>query len=42
MAETHDSMDQSKIDRQELSQQLLAQAKADGVEVVGPNGLLNS
>nr|WP_280763777.1 IS256 family transposase [Prescottella agglutinans] len=34
-------MDQSKIDHQELAQQLLAQAKADGVELVGPNGLLN-
>lgn len=36
MTETLDSMDQSKIDHQEL-----AQAKADGVELVGPNGLLN-
>lgn len=34
-------MDQSKIDHQELAQQLLAQVKADGVELVGPNGLLN-
>nr|WP_280763166.1 IS256 family transposase [Prescottella agglutinans] len=34
-------MDQSRIDHQELAQQLLAQAKADGVELVGPNGLLN-
>ncbi|MDH6284947.1 IS256 family transposase [Prescottella agglutinans] len=41
MTETLDSMDQSRIDHQELAQQLLAQAKADGVELVGPNGLLN-
>ena len=41
MTETLDPMDQSKIDHQELAQQLLAQAKADGVELVGPNGLLN-
>ncbi|MEZ7240283.1 IS256 family transposase [Rhodococcus sp. GXMU-t2271] len=34
-------MDQPKIDPQQLAQQLLAQAKADGVELVGPNGLLN-
>ncbi|MGO4202198.1 transposase [Rhodococcus sp. TAF43] len=41
MTETLDPMDQSKIDHQKLAQQLLAQAKADGVELVGPNGLLN-
>jgi putative transposase len=29
------------IDQRELANQLLAQAKADGVELVGPNGLLN-
>ncbi|UPK66057.1 IS256 family transposase [Rhodococcus pyridinivorans] len=34
-------MDQPKIDPQQLAQQLLAQAKTDGVELVGPNGLLN-
>ncbi|MBC2637842.1 IS256 family transposase [Rhodococcus wratislaviensis] len=34
-------MDQPKIDHQQLAQQLLAQAKAEGVELVGPNGLLN-
>ncbi|MFC9769546.1 IS256 family transposase, partial [Rhodococcus jostii] len=41
MTETLDPMDQSKIDHQELAQQLIAQAKAEGVELVGPNGLLN-
>ncbi|MCQ4122707.1 hypothetical protein [Rhodococcus tibetensis] len=39
MTETLDPMDQTKIDHQKLAQQLLAQAKADGVELVGPNGL---
>ncbi|MDF3312847.1 IS256 family transposase [Rhodococcus sp. T2V] len=34
-------MDQSKIDHQKLAQQLLAQAEAEGIELVGPNGLLN-
>lgn len=41
MTETLDPMDQPKIDPQQLAQQLLAQAKTDGVELVGPNGLLN-
>ena len=41
MTETLDPMDQAKIDPQQLAQQLLAQAKADGVELVDPNGLLN-
>ncbi len=41
MTETLDPMDQTKIDHQKLAQQLLAQANADGVELVGPNGLLN-
>ncbi len=41
MTETLDPMDQSKIDHQKLAQQLMAQAKAEGVELVGPNGLLN-
>ncbi|KXF55183.1 transposase [Rhodococcus sp. SC4] len=41
MTETLEPMDQSKIDHQELAQQLIAQAKAEGVELVGPNGLLN-
>lgn len=41
MTETLDPMDQTKIDHQKLAQQLLAQAKAEGVELVGPNGLLN-
>ena len=41
MTETLDPMDQSKVDHQKLAQQLLAQARAEGVELVGPNGLLN-
>ncbi|AII11477.1 IS256 family transposase [Rhodococcus opacus] len=41
MTETLDPMDQSKIDHQQLAHQLLAQAKAEGIELVGPNGLLN-
>jgi hypothetical protein len=36
VTETLDSVDQRKIDHQEL-----VQAKADGVELVGPNGLLH-
>ncbi|MFW2240021.1 transposase [Rhodococcus opacus] len=34
-------MDQLKMDHQQLAQQLHAQAKAGGVELAGPNGLLN-
>ena len=30
-----------EVDQQQLAQQLLAQAKEQGVELVGPNGLLN-
>lgn len=41
MTETLDSVDQTMIDHQELAQQGLAQTKADGVGLVGPNGLLN-
>ncbi|MFC9768858.1 hypothetical protein [Rhodococcus jostii] len=39
MTETLDPTDQSKIGHQKLAQQLLAQAKAEGVELVGTNGL---
>lgn len=39
MTETLDPMDQSKTDHQKLAQQLLAQAKAEGVELVCSNGL---
>ncbi|MFC9765166.1 hypothetical protein [Rhodococcus jostii] len=41
MTETLEPMHQLKIDHQQLAQQLLAQAKAEDVELVGPNGLLN-
>lgn len=30
-----------EVDHQELAEQLLAQAKESGVELVGPDGLLN-
>jgi putative transposase len=30
-----------EVDPQQLAEQLLAQAKAQGVDLVGPNGLLN-
>ena len=31
----------NEVDPQQLAEQLLAQAKAQGVDLVGPNGLLN-
>ena len=31
----------NEVDQRQLAEQLLAQAKAQGVELVGPNGLLN-
>jgi transposase-like protein len=31
----------TEVDQQELAQQLLAQAKEQGIELVGPDGLLN-
>ena len=40
MFETLDSM-ATVVDQQELAHQLLAQAKEQGVELIGPNGLLN-
>jgi putative transposase len=40
MAETLPSM-ADEVDPQQLAEQLLAQAKAQGVDLVGPNGLLN-
>ena len=30
-----------ELDQRQLAEQLLAQAKAQGIELVGPNGLLN-
>ena len=29
------------VDQRQLAEQLLAQAKEQGIELVGPNGLLN-
>jgi transposase-like protein len=40
MTETLQSM-ADEVDPQQLAEQLLAQAKAQGVDLVGPNGLLN-
>jgi putative transposase len=40
MSETMDPM-ATEMDQQELAQQLLAQAKEQGIELVGPGGLLN-
>ena len=31
----------TEVDQRQLAEQLLAQAKEQGVELVGPNGLLN-
>ena len=40
MTETLPSM-ADDVDPQQLAEQLLTQAKAQGVDLVGPNGLLN-
>ena len=40
MSETLDPM-VTELDQRQLAEQLLAQAKEQGVELVGPNGLLN-
>src|SRR3954470_17322595 len=40
MSETLDSV-ATELDQRQLAEQLLAQAKEQGVELVGPNGLLN-
>lgn len=40
MSETLESM-ATDVDQRQLAEQLLAQAKEQGVELVGPNGLLN-
>lgn len=40
MSETLESV-AIDVDRKQLAEQLLAQAKEQGVELVGPNGLLN-
>ena len=40
MTETLPSM-ADEVDPQQLAEQLLAQAKAQGVDLVGPDGLLN-
>ncbi|MFC0112519.1 transposase [Kibdelosporangium aridum subsp. largum] len=41
MTETLDSRANDELDSQQMAEQLLAQAKEQGVELVGPNGLLN-
>jgi len=40
MSETLESV-AIEVDQKQLAEQLLAQAKEQGVELVGPNGLLN-
>ena len=40
MSETLESVG-TEVDQRQLAEQLLAQAKEQGVELVGPNGLLN-
>lgn len=40
MSETLEPM-ATEVDQKQLAEQLLAQAKEQGVELVGPNGLLN-
>lgn len=41
MTETLDPMAAIEVDQKQLAEQLLAQAKEQGVELMGPNGLLN-
>lgn len=41
MTETLDLMAATEVDPKQLAEQLLAQAKEQGVELMGPNGLLN-
>lgn len=40
MSETLDPV-ATELDQRQLAEQLLAQAKEQGIELVGPNGLLN-
>jgi hypothetical protein len=40
MSDTMDPM-ATDVDQQELAQQLLAQAREQGIDLVGPDGLLN-
>jgi len=41
MSETLDPVATTDLDHRQLAEQLLAQAKEQGVDLVGPNGLLN-
>ena len=41
MLETLDRVASTELDHRQLAEQLLAQAKEHGVDLVGPNGLLN-
>ncbi|WP_458687104.1 hypothetical protein [Nocardia tengchongensis] len=41
MSETLDAVVKDGVDTKKLAQQLLAQAKAEGIDLVGPGGLLN-
>jgi transposase-like protein len=41
LTETLDPVAKQTSDTQELAQQLLEQARTDGVDLIGPDGLLN-
>lgn len=41
MSETLDAVTEDGVDTERLAQQLLAQAKEQGIGLVGPGGLLN-
>lgn len=41
VTETLEPMAATEVDQKELAEQLLAQAKEQGIELMGPNGLLN-
>ncbi len=42
MTETIDPMDASRIDTQQFAQALVEQARSEGVELIGPGGLLTA
>jgi hypothetical protein len=41
MTETLDPLAATEVDQKQLAEQLLAQAKEQGVDLMGPDGLLN-
>jgi len=42
MTETIDPMDASRIDTQQFAQAVVEQARSEGVELIGPGGLLTA